>query len=272
MVAAVVCMDGLRQHVQSADGTSIGTLTAGSGPPLLLVHGGLSGRSRFAPLWAQRVPHFRVTAIDRRGRGTSGDAPVYDARREYEDVCAAALHLATDTNRSVDVFGHSFGAVCALGAAAEGAPIRRLILYEPPGPATVPVAWRQQIRGLIESGHVGAAVASFLSDVVGLTDEQVAALKDTAGSEDVFPIASRTLVREAEAIARLDFDTITASVEQAVLLLVGNRSPTWAGRTADSLARLLASAELVQLPGQNHESVDTAPNLVTQELCRFLTQ
>jgi len=32
--------------VRSADGTPIGILTAGAGPDLLLVHGGLSGMSR----------------------------------------------------------------------------------------------------------------------------------------------------------------------------------------------------------------------------------
>jgi pimeloyl-ACP methyl ester carboxylesterase len=46
----------------------------------------------------------------------------------------------------VDVFGHSYGAVCALGAASPGAPVRRLALYEPPGPPTVPAPWRAQPR------------------------------------------------------------------------------------------------------------------------------
>jgi len=34
-------VDGHRHAVTSADGTEIGLLTAGDGPPLLLVHGGI---------------------------------------------------------------------------------------------------------------------------------------------------------------------------------------------------------------------------------------
>ncbi len=34
-------MEGQRQSVTSADGTRIGLLTAGDGPPLLVVHGGM---------------------------------------------------------------------------------------------------------------------------------------------------------------------------------------------------------------------------------------
>ena len=34
-------MDGYRHEATSADGTRIGLLTAGDGPPLLLVHGGM---------------------------------------------------------------------------------------------------------------------------------------------------------------------------------------------------------------------------------------
>ena len=74
-------MEGVREVVRSADGTPIGTLTAGYGRPLLLVHGGLSGLSRWAPLWPHLGGRFRVTALDRRGRGASGDGPAYDLSR-----------------------------------------------------------------------------------------------------------------------------------------------------------------------------------------------
>ena len=41
---------------------------------------------------------------------------------------------ANSFDAPVVVVGHSTGAVCALGAAIRGAPLRGLILYEPPWP------------------------------------------------------------------------------------------------------------------------------------------
>jgi pimeloyl-ACP methyl ester carboxylesterase len=127
---------GIRETVRSSDGVAIGTVTAGQGPQLLLVHGGMRSAAGWAPLWPLLVDRYRVTAMDRRGRGTSGDAPGYSAHQEYDDVAAVAEHLGR-----VDVLAHSIGAVFALGAAARGAPIRRLVLCEPPGPPTLSRAW-----------------------------------------------------------------------------------------------------------------------------------
>ena len=43
-------MDGYRHSVTSADGTRVGLLTAGEGPPLLLVHGGMGCIESWQPL------------------------------------------------------------------------------------------------------------------------------------------------------------------------------------------------------------------------------
>ena len=142
-------VDGHRHAVTSADGTEIGLLTAGDGPPLLLVHGGMGCIESWQPLWEPLTSRYRVTAMDRRGRGRSGDNQPYQLSREFEDVTAVAASL----EGRVDVFGHSYGAVCALGAAAQGAPVRRLALYEPPGPRTVPAQWRARVQPMIAAGQ-----------------------------------------------------------------------------------------------------------------------
>ena len=46
-------MDGHRHEVASADGTRVGLLSAGSGPDLLLVHGGMGRLERWAPVWGR---------------------------------------------------------------------------------------------------------------------------------------------------------------------------------------------------------------------------
>jgi pimeloyl-ACP methyl ester carboxylesterase len=58
-------VDGHRHAVTSADGTEIGLLTAGDGPPLLLVHGGMGCIQSWEPLWKPLTGRWRVTAMDR---------------------------------------------------------------------------------------------------------------------------------------------------------------------------------------------------------------
>nr|WP_281371695.1 alpha/beta hydrolase [Petropleomorpha daqingensis] len=233
-----------------------------------MVHGGLSGRWRFAPLWAQLVPHFRVTAIDRRGRGSSGDGAEYALQREFEDVRAVASHLTTDG--PIDVFAHSIGGVVVLGAAGLGAPLRRIALYEPPGPVTVTADWLDRLRALIAAGRPGPAIASFLIEVIGLTPEQVAELRDAPpGPDDVLAIASRTLVREGEALAALDLAALAGPVVQPVLLMLGSASPPWAASVVRDLSTALPRADVVEMADADHEGVDTAAETVAEHLVRF---
>lgn len=263
-------MEGTRDVVRSADGTPVGILTGGSGPPLLLVHGGLSGLSRFAPLWRELVPHFRVTAMDRRGRGSSGDADAYDVEREFADVRAVAERLAGPGGEPVDAFGHSFGAIAVLGAAGAGAPLRRLALYEPPGPPTVAGGWLERIRGYLAAGQPGRAVASFLVEIAGMTPAQVDELRAAPpGPDDYLAIASRTFVREAEALARLDLAALARRVRIPVLLLHGTAGPPWVEQVIGALAPALPGVEVVSLPHEGHEGVDRAADVVAAELRRF---
>lgn len=60
-------------RVQSRDGTEIGYWTTGAGPALVLVHGTLGDHTRWAVLLPHRESRFTVHAMDRRGRGASGD-------------------------------------------------------------------------------------------------------------------------------------------------------------------------------------------------------
>src|SRR5690606_30430804 len=67
------------QSVVSRDGTPIAFDISGSGPGLVLVHGTAAthrGWKAVVPLLAQR---FTVLAMERRGRGESGDSADYAA-------------------------------------------------------------------------------------------------------------------------------------------------------------------------------------------------
>lgn len=262
-------MKGRRHWVKGADGARIGLLTAGTGPALLLVHGGMGRLERWEPMWGPLTERWRVTAMDRRGRGSSGDSEPYAISKEYEDVAAVAALLADGQGGPVDVFAHSYGATCALGAAAGTAPIRRAALYEPPGPQTVPQEWVERASAMATGGHPGRAMFSFLTEIIGLTPEQIMELRDAPGAQDVLPIVAATLPREARALGSADLVAAARAVTCPVLLLLGSQSPSWAREITHALAAALAAAELVILPGQAHEAVDSAPGLVAAELRRF---
>jgi pimeloyl-ACP methyl ester carboxylesterase len=262
-------VDGHRHAVTSADGTEIGLLTAGDGPPLLLVHGGMGRIERWAPLWEPLTSRWRVTAMDRRGRGSSGDTAPHDLRREFEDVTAVAASMAGAD--PVDVFGHSYGAVCALGAAAKGAPVRRLALYEPPGPPTVPAQWRARVLPMIEAGQPGRAMFSFLTEIIGLSAGEVDALRDAPRGYDVMPIVSATMPRESEALSTVDLPALAIEVAVPVLLILGSASPAWAHEITQDLDAALTNQTLAVLDGQGHDAIDAAPELLLTQLTSFFS-
>ena len=262
-------VEGTQDSVVSADGTRIGFLTGGEGSPLLLVHGGMCSSARWGPLWPLLLDRFQVTAMDRRGRRSSEDATGYSIDAEYADVLAVAEHLSSGHRRPIDVFGHSYGAVCALGAARLGAPLRRLALYEPPGVRTVPSDWLNRVRSMIARREFGRAMRSFLIEVIGLTVEQVELLRHSAGADESLSIVEHTMLREAEALSTLGLPNIAAEVAQPVLLLLGSASPPWAGDVIRSLADALPAARVAVLTDQGHEAVDTAPELVATQLRSF---
>lgn len=90
---------GRRHGTVSANGTRIGLLTAGQGPALLLVHGGMGRLERWEPVRESLTRHWQVTAMDRRGRGFSGDNGPYRLAKELDDVAAVTDSLAGSGGR-----------------------------------------------------------------------------------------------------------------------------------------------------------------------------
>ena len=114
--------------VGSRDGTRIAFDRYGSGPVIILISGAFADRLALEPLARSLAPYFSVVAYDRRGRGASGDTAPYAVSREIEGLGRADRHH----QQAACVFGHSSGAALGLRAVAEGLPISRLALYEPP--------------------------------------------------------------------------------------------------------------------------------------------
>jgi pimeloyl-ACP methyl ester carboxylesterase len=263
-------MEGVRHTVSGADDVALGLLTAGSGPPLLLVHGGVGQIERWAPMWDALTDRWRVTAMDRRGRGSSGDGAHYGIDAEYRDVAAVVSALAGEAGRPVDVFAHSFGATCTLGAAGGSPPLRRVVLYEPPGAPTVTPEFVDRVEALVAEGRAGRAMIVFLMEIIGLSAEEVDALRAAPPAYDILSVLADTLPREGRALLAVDLADLAGAVTCPTLFLLGERSPTWAGALTGEAAARIPGADTIPLPGIGHEAIDVDPDLVVGHLARFL--
>lgn len=263
-------MQGMRRTIKGSGGVPIGLLTAGSGPPLLLVHGGFGQIERWAPVWELLTGHWRVTAMDRRGRGTSGDADFYEIGQEYGDIAAVATWIADEAGDAIDVFAHSYGATCAIGSISDGAPVRHLVAYEPAGPQTAPQEWVDRVTLMVSSGDIGRAMFSFLTEIIGLSPTDVEALRTAPAAYDILGVVRATMPREAEGLRTLDLLESVKGVQCPITLLVGTKSPPWAHVVADALAGAAPTVEVVSLLGVGHEAIDTAPRQLVEELEHLL--
>lgn len=246
-------------------------------PPLLLVHGAAADHTTWRAAGPRLALRRAVFALDRRGRGASGDAgdAEYSIEREYEDVAALADAVAARADApAIDVAGHSYGGRAALGASLLTEAVRRVVVYEgapvPPGMSYRPPGLVKDVRAALDRGDNEAALATFLQGIVGLSDAALAAYRNEA----VWPArvaAARTILREIEAEASPP-GTIEwlGRASEPVLLLLGSvsRSPFRIG--TDALAARLANARVEVIKGAAHAAHHTHVNDFVSRVEAFL--
>jgi pimeloyl-ACP methyl ester carboxylesterase len=260
--------------VRSADGTGIAVFVSGTGPPLVLVHGAAADHTTFrvvGPLLANR---FTIHAIDRRGRGASGDTSPYAIEREFEDLAGVATALAREAGTPVDVFGHSYGGRCALGAALRTADIGRVISYEgaptPPGERYGDEALTGELAALATAGENATLLETFMTRVVGMSTEDL----DRYRADPVWPrrvAAAGTIAREVavESSDEAGLDRLGA-VEQPVLQILGGDSLRAFRVATAALDDRLADGTIVVIPGAKHAAHHTHPDAVVEAVAAFL--
>ena len=260
--------------VLSADGTPIAVFTSGVGPPLVLVHGAAADHTTFRVLGPLLATRYTIHAIDRRGRGASDDTPPYAIEREFEDLAAVATALARETGGPVDVFGHSYGGRCALGAALLTPDIGRVISYEgaptPPGERYGDAALPRELAALAAAGQDETLLETFMTRVVGMSTEDL----DRYRADPVWPrrvAAAGTIAREVavESGDEAGLDRLGA-VEQPVLQVLGGDSLREFRVATAALDDRLANGTIVVIPGAKHAAHHTHPDAVVEAVTAFL--
>jgi pimeloyl-ACP methyl ester carboxylesterase len=254
--------------VTSEDGTPIAVFSAGDGPPLVLVHGATADHTTWrtsGPLLAAR---HTTHAVDRRGRGASGDAPGYAIEREFEDLVAVVESLAAESGGPVDVVGHSYGGRIELGAALLTRSLRRLIVYEGAPPPESGRGYQDdgllaRIEALVAAGDRDEALATFMRDIVGMPDVDLAAFR----ADPIWPrraAAVETTIRELRAeVSRAASLEALASVRQPVLQILGGASSPVFGEATRALDARLRNGRVITIDGARHAAHHThAPAFV----------
>ena len=260
------------ETVTSADGTPIAYERTGDGPPLVLVHGTTADHTRWEPVRPDLADRYTVYAMDRRGRGGSGDRPEYALEREADDVVAVVESI----DEPVALLGHSYGGICSLEAALRTDGVARLVLYEPPLPVGDPdrdtEPFLAEMESLIEAGEREEALVLFLRDVAGMPPGELDALRSAPNWPDRVA-AVHTVLREERARKAYEFDPARfEALDTPTLLLLGGESAPLFGTAAEALDEALPNSRLVVLPGQAHAVMNTAPDLFVEAVVTFLRE
>jgi pimeloyl-ACP methyl ester carboxylesterase len=258
----------LLRHVTSPSGVRIACQVEAEGTPLVMVHGAGSGRWSFDLVRSHLEGRFAVWALDRRGRGDSGDDESYSIEAEFDDVA----EVVREAGPEALLFGHSYGGLVAAGAAARLHGLPRLAVYEGPiGGVLADDAWIARFEQRVQSGDRDSAMREFMSDIGGYTDAEIEAMQGTPAWQARLD-ASPTVPRELRAERAFGIDALRLG-ELAVptLVLVGSESPDWARRSTQTFAATIPGAELHTLEGHGHGAAVSGPELLAAELAGFFS-
>ena len=256
--------------IRSNDGTRIAYERSGAGPVLVLVHGTTADRTRWQTVLPALEQTFTVYAVDRRGRGQSGDSADYSLEREYEDIAA----VADSIREQVNLLGHSYGALISLEAALRVTNLNRLVCYEPAIPAGTtlyPPGARAKIQALLDSGDREGVLLAFYRDVVEIPEHQIAVMqKEPAWAARV--ATAHTVPREFADEDYLFEPSRFKNLDVPTMLLQGENSPQHLKAATEAVHAALPNSRIVVMPGQQHVAMSTAPELFVRLVTEFLME
>jgi pimeloyl-ACP methyl ester carboxylesterase len=286
--AAPALGEGIEECWAEIDGARMRYLRAGSGPPLILLHGLMGYSFSWRYTMPALAPYATVYALDMLGAGFS-DRPMVD-----HSVRATALRVVQFVEKlgisTFDLLGTSRGGIVATAVAAECNPasntkakVRRLVLVCPVNPYSAHGRWLAPFfatRG-------GAAMFRFAVErrpsLYPYFHSRLFADRDKipAGSLDGYraPLAIPGLFEHALGIVR----TWTADLREQELLLPtladiptlliwGSKDPAVYISSMAPLAKHFRNVKTVVFPGIGHLPYEECPEEFNRALIEFLVR
>lgn len=245
---------------------------AGTGPPLVLLHGGVSdGRATWRAQIDALSDEFTVVAWDAPGAGRSSDPPESFRLQDYAD-CLAAFVEALSLERP-HVAGLSFGGGLAIELYDRhpGMP-RSLVLagaYAGWGGSLPPEEVERRLRSALERAGKPAAelVEELLPTMFSGSAPREGVDRFRRSMAEFHPAGLRAMARS---FAEADLRAVLPRIAVPTLLLYGDgdvRSPL---KVAEEMAAAIPTSQLVILPETGHVSCIEAAELFNAEVRRFL--
>ncbi|HZK63745.1 MAG TPA: alpha/beta fold hydrolase [Puia sp.] len=269
----------------SADGTKIGYRKLGSGPGLILVHGGIQAAQNFMRLGKALSDKYTVYIPDRRGRATSGGV---DTGIGLAAECGDIRSLVRETNAQ-NMFGLSSGAIISLATAIAEPGLKKLALYEPPLPigGIDQTEWNNKYKKAVEEANWGRA---FFTVIKGTADSSALARipgfilvpllnvmidrqeKKSKPGEASLKQLIRAFRYDQQIV--LDAQNILEKshlIKSDVLLMGGSKSQAFLKMALDQLQAALPMATRKEFAGFGHIEADNSgrPEIIAKELMRF---
>jgi pimeloyl-ACP methyl ester carboxylesterase len=282
--SAPVLPEGVEECWMDFDGAQMRYLRAGSGPPLILLHGlmGYSFSWRFAmPVLA---PYATVYALDMLGAGFS-DRPAID-----HSMRATALRVVKFAENlgliSFDLLGTSRGGAVAMCAAAEclngsQPQLQRLILVSPVNPYSSHGRWLAPLAGSRLGSPLVRAVLERAPFLYPYFHERMYGDRSRIqpGTLEGYeaPLALPGLFEHALSIVRTwsaDLRELEALLPKLApiptLLMWGSKDPAVYVSSLRPLAKFFPNSQVVIFPGVGHLPYEECPEEFNAAIIRFL--
>lgn len=251
---------GLDTRVVSVDGRPIRLFEAGTGPPVVVLHGWGGRIESMTPVLLGLRDRFRVMAIDLPGFGESPAPTVAWGTDEYAELVSHTLD-SVGVARAAFV-GHSYGAKTSVYlAAARPDMVDRLVLAGSSGLRAAPSASVRAKRTLSKVGrvvgHLGAPGRALRDGLY-----RRIASEDYRAAGDMRPV----LVK----VVNEDFSALLPSVRCPVLLIWGSKDDAVPVAHARRMESLIPDAGLVVFEGAGHFAYLEEPDRFVRIVAHFL--
>ncbi|MGI8456774.1 MAG: alpha/beta fold hydrolase [Propionibacteriaceae bacterium] len=265
------------ERVTAHDGARIMLHSTGSGPGVVVVHGGGVTIDVYARLARKLAEQLTVHLYNRRGRADA--APRTEPYTVEEDIADLAAVLEHTGARNV--VGHSSGGFIALKAALR-LQIDRLALYD----AAVsidggfPAGWLDAARAAARAGDIALSMALTTAGINTHTASSRLPLRVRVALCRAFLRTNigqtmggllPTTLDESQQIHLHDAPaTSWSGVGAEVLLFYGAEGPPYYADLNDKLARALPHAQVLPIRRSGHDGLNRAPRRIIAPLIEFL--
>jgi len=262
----------IEERFITVNGARVYFQVAGTGEPLLLLHGLIgSGQT-----WRQNIgflaEHATVYAVDLFNMGKSERVTGLDAGLEATADRVAALMVALDL-ASADIAAHSHGgAIAMMLAARHPQQVRKLILFAPANPFcgsrdhvirffhTRPGKWLgRRVPTLPRSLHA-TALARMYGDPSRVTEGTLEGYTEGLGIPGTMDHVLRILGGWFDDMKQLR-SALARLAEKPTLLIWGDRDRAVNLSSARQLQGTLTQSELLILPGAGHLAFEEMPEM-----------